>query len=254
MIEINSLIDQVLGVVKNINEAKYATNRAIDLKREGGTALDERLSGAHWSEIADEKWPNSSDIEALDEGSTADNIPNFKQNVKNFIDMLKTNNIKVYPISTRRPKERAYLFHYCVEIKKGRITPDKVESMNGVDIIWDHGDLNKSKAAAKDMAEAFGLVGPAALDSLHIQGKATDLKMDFSGNSQNGINTLGYMNNNECIARTIMIDKNEATFGESAKGKKINNIRSRELSIAGQDFGVIRAIDNDVVHWSINGE
>jgi hypothetical protein len=46
----------------------------------------------------------------------------------------------------------------------------------------------------------------------------------------------------------------EATIGTSARGKVIQDIGDRELSKAGKDFGAIRAINNDIVHWSQDGK
>ena len=52
--------------------------------------------------------------------------------------------------------------------------------------------------------------------------------------------------------RTLQID-DEAVLGVAAKGKSIASISARELSKAGEDFGVKRHIDNDIVHWSTTG-
>lgn len=245
MIVINSLIEKITGMLDAISMTQYKIDEEQDIIREGSTTLDEKLSGAHWRQISDTKWPNSTKIEDLD--------GDFMLKVQSFIEILEANKIKVHPTSTLRPKERAYLFHYCVEIKNGTTAPNEVPSMEGVDIIWDHGNLKKSKDAAKAMANAFNLVGPAALDSMHIQGKAIDMKMDFTKNTVNGINILVYSKNDNPIARTIIVDANEAISGEPAKHKDIPNIRQRELSKAGEDFGVIRANHDDVVHWSSDG-
>src|ERR1043165_5912721 len=59
--------------------------------------------------------------------------------------------------------------------------------MTGVDIEWDHGDEEKSKAGAKDMIEGFGLAVPPnstnapSLTSNHISGKALDMDVTWNG-------------------------------------------------------------------------
>jgi hypothetical protein len=206
-----------------------------------------RLSGKHWQSIASEKWPESSRVEDLSD--------EFRPNAQTFIAMLKDNKIEVEVSSTKRPAERAYLYHYCLEVAAGRVGPADVPKLATVDIEWDHGDGDKSKTAAKEMADAFGLVGVAAYPSNHSGGKAIDMKMNFSGNVKDGKNAITYKvspTDKDALTRELKVD-DEATIGVSARGKRITDIGSRELSKAGKDFGVIRAINNDIVHWSLNG-
>ena len=168
--------------------------------------------------------------------------------------MLKENSIEVEVASTLRPKERAYLYHYCLAIAAGA-SLDKVDKLATVDIEWDHGDAEKSKAAAKEMAGAFGLVGRAAYPSNHSDGNALDMKMNFSSNAKNGKNTIAYKvqpTDTDTVTRELKVD-DEAVIGISARGKIIVGISGRELSKAGKDFGAIRVIDDDIVHWSLSG-
>jgi hypothetical protein len=203
---------------------------------------DERLSGAHWKQIADDRWGGATpDIAELESSFGAD--------LTAFLDMLAANNITYQLASGYRPPERSYLFHYCVKVAKGKIKPSKVPAMAGVDIVWDHGNLAASKAGAQALADEFGLVGVAAHPSNHNSGTAVDMKLDFSGNSSTKIT---YSVGGKSVTRTIKTS-DEARVGVSARGKSISGIASRELSKAGADFGVKRAVDSDIVHWSRSG-
>jgi len=203
---------------------------------------EERKSGAHWKQIADDRWGGATpDIAELESS--------FGSDLRAFLDMLAANNITCVLESAYRPPERSYLFHYCVKVWKRKIAPKEVPPMAGVDIAWDHGNDAASRAGAEALANAFGLVGVAAHPSNHNSGQAVDMKLDFSGNPTN---TLTYTKNGRTITRTIKTD-DEARVGAKAKGKSIANIEKRELSKAGADFGVKRAVDSDIVHWSRTG-
>jgi hypothetical protein len=217
----------------------------------GTTAVDDqakakRLSGKHWQATASQKWPESSRIEDLSD--------EFRPKAQAFIAMLSDNKIQVDVASTKRPTERAYLYHYCLDVAAGRVDAADVPKLATVDIEWDHGDADKSKAAAQEMADAFGLVGVAAYPSNHSGGNALDMKMDFSGNTKDGKNAVAYKKSpgDEETKRELKVD-DEAVIGTSARGKNIPGIANRTLSLAGKDYGVIRAINNDIVHWSSTG-
>ena len=210
--------------------------------RSNRPSQDQRLSGPHWKAIADARWggavPNISELQA-----------SFGSDLQRFIDMLAANSIIVKPQSGVRPPERAYLFHYCVKVWKGKIKPKDVPAMAGVDIIWDHGDDAVSRAAAEQLADVFELVGVAALKSNHSAGTAMDMVMNFTGNTTN---TIEYEHNGRTVRRRIKVD-DEARHDRKNRGKVISNIAGRELTKAGNDFGIKRAIDNDIVHWSRTG-
>jgi hypothetical protein len=205
-----------------------------------------KLSGAQWKATADSKWADSSSLSDLDSG--------FKASMDKFLEMPGANNITTGEYTTKRPAERAYLLHYSVEVKNGTTAPKDVPKKDGVDIIWDHGDDAKSKKAAGEMVDAFGIVGPAALVSNHIAGNAIDMKFDFTKmvKDKDGNYTITYKKDGKDVSRTLKID-DEAVIGVKAKGKSISSIGDRELSKAGEDFGVKRHIDNDIVHWSTTG-
>ncbi|MBI2927906.1 MAG: hypothetical protein HY735_10425 [Verrucomicrobia bacterium] len=208
---------------------------------------EQRLSGKHWQKITNDKWPESDKVEDLSD--------EFRPKAQAFIAMLAANKINVEVSSTKRPAERAYLYHYCLEVAAGRTKPADVPKLATVDIEWDHDDEEKSKSAAKEMADAFGLVGVAAYPSNHSGGNAIDMKMNFSANTKDGKNTITYKvqpTDKDSVSRDLKVD-DEAIIGVPAKGKAISDIADRELSKAGKDFGAIRAIKNDIVHWSLNG-
>ena len=206
-----------------------------------------RLSGKHWKEIADKNWPNSTEIEKLSEA--------FKPKVQAFLKVLDDNKVTYEIQTTFRPGGRSYLFKYCLDVAAGKTKPSEVPKETGVDINWDHGDDAKSKAAADEMAKAFRLVGVAAHPTRHTTGDAIDLKLGFGKLAKNkdGVPILTYKVGDKEVTREIEID-DEARIGETAAGKTIANIEGRELSKAGDDFGLKRMIDNDIVHWSSDGK
>lgn len=59
--------------------------------------------------------------------------------------------------------------------------------MVGVDIEWDHGDNEQSRAGALEMVNAFGLAvpprstNPPSLSSSPLRGKAIDLTIKWAG-------------------------------------------------------------------------
>ncbi len=204
-----------------------------------------RLSGKHWVEKADKDWPTSDQVDTLSE--------EFKPKVQAFLAVLDTNKVTYDISATRRPLQRSYLFKSCLDVAAGRVKPSEVPKETGVDINWDHGDDTKSKAAAQEMAKGFGLVGRAAHPTLHNTGDAIDMKMGFGKVAKKDDKPIiKYKLGDKEVTRDLEID-DEATIGVSAANKEITNIEGRELSKAGADFGVIRMIDDDIVHWSKNG-
>jgi hypothetical protein len=202
----------------------------------------QRLSGAHWKQIADDRWGGATpDLAELESGFGAD--------LQKFIDMLAANNIIAKPESALRPPQRSYLFKYCLDVKFGRIAPKDVPAFDDVDIIWDHGNDAASRQAAAALARMFGLGTVAAHPSNHNAGTAVDMSMDFTGNTAN---ELKYELDGKPVTRKIIVS-DEAITGDRNSKKTISGIAKRELSKAGADFKVKRAIDNDIVHWSRTG-
>lgn len=106
---------------------------------------------------------------------TNDLNSSFRRSAEDFIVALKAAAANVRISATYRPRERAYLMHYCVKISKGLISPDRVPKMSGVEIEWDHGDERASKNAAAEMARGYTIVHPPALISRHTERAAIDM-------------------------------------------------------------------------------
>lgn len=177
-----------------------------------------KLSGADW----ETEFPTSSSVDDL--------VPAFKDRVSLFIAALKEGGAKVRIAATFRPKERAYLMHYCCKIGNGELSADKVPPMTGVNIEWVHrdtkGDIDTAttRAAACAMMQAYVIRYPAALDSRHTQRRAIDMTI------------TGY------------------------RGKTIKDANSKDVEIADEDslyalgktYGVMKLV-SDQPHWSDDG-
>ncbi|MBA2372638.1 MAG: hypothetical protein H0V74_00345 [Chloroflexi bacterium] len=222
----------------------YPTSGTGSTQGQAPAALTQaqRLSGPHWKAIADQRWggatPKVNELES-----------SFASDLQMFVDMLAANGITHEFTSGLRPPERAYLFHWCVKVWKGKVAPRDVPAMPGVDIIWDHGNDAKSRKAAEELADEFDLVGVAALKSNHSAGTAMDMTFDFKGNKKNEIT---YQLDGKTVTRKIKV-YDEARTRQNNRGKVISGILKRELTKAGADFGVKRAVDDDIVHWSRTG-
>jgi hypothetical protein len=137
-------------------------------------------SGIYWVTWADAHAKNSEDVEDL--------VDPFKTNAKAFIQALKDAGATVSVSTTKRDAKRAYLFHWSWKISLDKCKPSDATALVGVDIEWDHGDAEKSKAGAKEMVDGFGLAVPPtsnetpALTSNHIAGKAIDIDITWTGN------------------------------------------------------------------------
>jgi hypothetical protein len=132
-----------------------------------------KLSGSAWWHANQATYPNSS--------SVSDLAPEFRPKVAAFISALHTAGASVEVSSTLRNKKRAYLMHYSWTIANGSIAPESVPAEPGVDIIWDHGDVAKSKAGAQQMVTLFSIQYQPSLASLHISGLAIDMDIAWKG-------------------------------------------------------------------------
>ncbi len=185
-------------------------------------------SGKYWVTWANTNAKNSDKLSDLDSG--------FKPKVEAFIQALEDAGATVTVESTLRSKKRAYLFHWAWKIYLGKAKPTDATAMTGVDIEWDHGDLAKSKAGAKEMVTGFDLAVPPnsnvapALNSNHITGKAIDMKIKWTGK--------------------IKVKKKdgkevEITFMENP------NLNTK-LHEVGASYGV-KKHKRDKPHWSVDG-
>ncbi|MCW5824224.1 MAG: peptidoglycan-binding domain-containing protein [Cyanobacteria bacterium TGS_CYA1] len=160
----------------------------------------------------------------------------FKTNVTNFIQALKNAGASVVISSTLRSAERAYLMHYCDLIATGKISPDAVPSMDGVEIEWVHKDASgkmdkvKSKAAAQKMKAAYNIKKLAALNSNHIRGLAIDMTISWTGNL------------------TITKADGKQTTISTAPKSGMNTT----LHAVGKTYNVLKLL-SDRPHWSFDG-
>lgn len=182
------------------------------------------LSGAEWVK----KYLGSSSTTAL--------LDPFKSNVDNFISAIKVAGGNVSISATYRPEERAYLMHWSYKTAKGQVLPENVPAMDGVNIEWNHGGLEASKSAARDMVNAYGMQNlrtSPALNSRHTNKNAIDMNISWQG-------TLSILNGQGDM---VKID----TLPRSGMNSKLIEV--------GSSYGVIKyhGGDRDKPHWSDNG-
>jgi len=186
------------------------------------------LSGIFWVTWANTFAKASTSVDDLAEP--------FRTNVKAFLKALQDAGATIDIGTTKRSDKRAYLFHWCWLIGLGRNKPSDATVMTGVDIEWDHGDPQKSKAGAREMIEHFGLVvppsstNPPALQSNHIAGQAIDMTLTWKG--------------------TITIKKKDGSPVPVPFMDDVN--KNTMLHSVGASYGVLK-LATDEPHWSFNG-
>jgi hypothetical protein len=108
--------------------------------------------------------------------------------------------------------------------------------MIGVDIEWDHGDIDKSKAGALEMVQGFGLAvpprstNPPSTTSNHITGKAIDMTIKWSGSIK---------------VKNKTKTEVQVSFASNANTNTV-------LHAIGESYGV-KKLKTDAPHWSFNG-
>jgi hypothetical protein len=126
-------------------------------------------SGPQWCE----RFPTSSSVETL--------IEPFRGKVKRFLAALAAGNATVSISATFRPKQRAYLMHYCYQLANRQISPRAIPPLNGVGIGWVHGSDAESVSAAQSMVTAYEIAYAPVLASRHTQGLAIDMDITWDG-------------------------------------------------------------------------
>lgn len=180
------------------------------------------LSGAKWWHANQAHHPNSEKL--------ADLARPFRDRASAFVNAMRAGGARVEISSTLRNPIRAHLMHYSWKIAKGQLAPDKVPPRPGLRIQWDHGTLAKSKKAAQEMVDLFGIAFQPSLTSLHTEGRAIDMTIGWDG--------------------TIQI--------EDAKGRKHplaaprNGRENTRLHAIGASYGVLKLL-SDPPHWSDTG-
>lgn len=185
-------------------------------------------SGVYWV-----KWAN---VHAKNSTSVVDLVEPFQTNIKAFIKALEDAGAKITIFATKRPKQRAYLFHWAWKIGLGNVKASDAGVLKGVDIEWNHGDAAKSKTGAQEMIDGFGLAVPPdsnvapSLNTNHAPGTAIDMSIIWNGD-------LKVKNK----------DGSEATvpFVE-------NPNKNTKLHAVGETYGV-KKLKNDKPHWSLHG-
>lgn len=192
---------------------------------------NENLSGAHWVQKAnDNGWDRSQNISDLDSS--------FSTKVANFKAALETAGASISIDTTRRSAVRSWLMHYAWTISNGGAAPTSDPHNTG--IIWDHGTPQATKDAATAMKNAFGMAQDAALDSLHIQGKAIDWTITWSGDL-----TIKNANGDDVVINT------EPRHGGDKNGAAPTT-GNTTLHSVGATYGVIK-LSFDEPHWSTTG-
>lgn len=176
-------------------------------------------SGPDW--VA--RFPTSRSIDDLE--------PPFRAKVEAFVGALAAAGASVHVFATRRPAERTYLMRYAWDVSRGTLDPADVPPMPGVEIEWDHGDDEASRAAAAAMVDAFWLAHRPSLSSRHIEGRAIDMHITWTG-------TLSIV---DAKGKTRKI-------GSTPR----NGADNRALHAVGAGYGV-RKLVSDAPHWSSDG-
>lgn len=141
------------------------------------------LSGPWWVS----QYPGSKNLMDL--------APTFRSHVVRFISVLTQGGAEVDVTATRRPKKRAFLMHWswCIVNRWHGAVPTTVPAYigdGGIDIQWVHRnaqgapDMPASLRAARQMVHGFqiqNLGTPPALNSLHVQGHAIDMRITWRG-------------------------------------------------------------------------
>ena len=180
------------------------------------------LSGAAWWHANQAKFPNSAAV--------ADLVQPFRDNVTAFLRALDEADATVKVSATRRNRTRAQLMHYSWRIAHGTIAPKDVPAIPGCAIQWDHGDLARSKQGAQEMVDLFGIAFQPSLTSRHIEGRAIDMTIGWTGTLQ-------------------LRDKLGRTH---ALGAPRSGDTNTDLHAIGASYGV-RKLVSDPPHWSDDG-
>jgi hypothetical protein len=134
--------------------------------------MDDELSGEKWGR----KFPGST--------KTKDLSGNFRLAVEDFLSAMKEAGIRVAINATYRPPQRSYLMHYAWRIARKQLDPKHIPKISGVNIEWDHGEIDASVKAAKAMLivlQINNLPIKPALRSQHNSGLAIDMDVEWSG-------------------------------------------------------------------------
>lgn len=187
-----------------------------------GKGVPPPLSGGDWWHANQAQYPNSAAL--------GDLAPPFRDNALAFIKALRDAGATVTVSATRRNATRAQLMHFSWGVAKGLIAPDAVPAIPDAPIAWDHGSLSASKRAAQEMVDLFAIAFQPSLTSLHIQGRAVDMTIKWTG--------------------TLRVQ--DAHGAEAAIGAPRTGETNTRLHALGATYKVIKLV-SDPPHWSDNG-
>ncbi len=219
-------LDRINNIVHATGSSHQIEHWSKQLKETVDTPIK---SGKYWVTWAETNATQSTALNDLEVG--------FKSNVDSFLKALTNAGIKFTVSTTKRSPLRAYLFHWSWKIALGKCKTSEPSKVAGVNIDWDHGDDQKSKLAAQEMVDGFGLAVPPkstvapALTSNHILGKAIDITF-------------------EKWVGTIKIKKKDNV--EVAVEYKSDVNANKLLHEVGASYGLIKHV-HDAPHWSFNG-
>jgi hypothetical protein len=120
--------------------------------------------------------------------------------------------------------------HFCWRLSRGEVLPSDIPLRPDCPIKWDHDNIAKSRAAATEMVNLFGLIFEPSLTSRHVEGKAIDMKISWAGNR-------------------IVKDANGNRVELEAPR---DGSKNTALHAIGASYGVYKLI-SDPPHWSIDG-
>ena len=180
------------------------------------------LSGAPWWRANQGRYPNSARI--------ADLAPPFREKVTAFLDALKDAGAQLSVASTRRDPRRVQLMSVSWRIARGELDADQAPSIPGVPIAWQHATPARSRTAAQAMVDLFDIAYEPSLTSLHVEGRAIDMTITWSG--------------------TLRI--RDRAGAVHAIGAPRSGNTNRTLHAVGASYGVIKLL-TDPPHWSDTG-
>lgn len=164
--------------------------------------------------------------------STDDLLPPFRDKVNRFIASLQDARASVKISETYRSHERAYLMHYAYVIARENFSPEKVPTLEGVNICWLHRDAAgkpdpaASKRVAEQMVIAYNIAYKPTTDSLHTERRAIDMTITWQGDLK-------------------ILDANGRLVVIKSEPRNGNN---KELHKVGETYGVSKLV-SDPPHW-----
>lgn len=180
------------------------------------------LSGAAWWHANQARFPNSSRL--------ADLASPFRERAIRFVDALQAAGAIVSVRSTLRHPSRAKLMRGCWDVSRGLASPRDIKAIDGCEIEWDHGNPAASRRAAGEMVSLFGIVHRPSLTSLHIEARAVDMTITWSGT----------------------LDIEDAGGRRHRLATPRNGNANPGLHAVGATYGVKKLL-SDPPHWSDNG-